>query len=381
MCLGGKKTTTSSSTTLDPELQSLLTNNYNATKSATSGMSNPYTGQLTAGFTPDQLSGQGMLKGIAANNVGGATLNQATGTAGGVAGYTPNQITAGQLSNTDLSPYMNPYQQNVIDTTLAQLEKARQGGLMTDNQSATTAGAFGGDRQAVVNSLTNRDFMDTTASTLANLNSQNFQQAQGAAGSDIDRALSAAGSNQNAGLQGAGLNLQGAGLLGQLSQQQLDQATQRAGLVSGVGDAQLAQKQKELDAGYQEFLRQMQAKTTGQQLNNQSLGLFPALTSTNSTSKEQGGELNGILGSLGSVAQGLGAMGVAFSDVRLKTNIVPFTRDARGRDWFTYRYIWDDAATLHMGVMAQGVRATDPEAVIEGADGFLRVDYSMLEAA
>ncbi len=235
-----------------------------------------------------------------------------------------------------------------------------------------------------MNSLTNRDYLDTTASTLAGLNSQNFAQAQSAAMSDIDRSLAAATANQGAGLQGAGLNLSGAGLLGQLSQQELDQSTQRAGLMAGVGEQQQAQKQKELDGSYQEFLRQLESKMGGQQLSNQSLGLFPALTKTDSTSKESGGfgqMLGGILGGFGSLGQGLGAMGLSFSDRRLKADIEPLMRDARGRDWYTYRYNWEGPEALHMGVMAQDVRKTDPDAVSKGAGGFLQVDYSKLGRA
>jgi hypothetical protein len=38
--------------------------------------------------------------------------------------------------------------------------------------------------------------------------------------------------------------------------------------------------------------------------------------------------------------------------------------------------LWSD--TIYVGVMAQEVAAVAPEAVVQGADGYLRVDYSRL---
>lgn len=80
----------------------------------------------------------------------------------------------------------------------------------------------------------------------------------------------------------------------------------------------------------------------------------------------------GILGQLG----GAGLMALAMSDPRLKTDISPLRRDTSGRQWYTYRYHW--APELHVGVMADEVRRTDPDAVIELPSGYLAVDYSKL---
>jgi len=64
------------------------------------------------------------------------------------------------------------------------------------------------------------------------------------------------------------------------------------------------------------------------------------------------------------------------SDIRLKRDIVELGRLANGLHLYRYRYLWSD--TLYVGVMAQEVSATAPEAVTRGADGYLRVDYSRL---
>jgi hypothetical protein len=43
---------------------------------------------------------------------------------------------------------------------------------------------------------------------------------------------------------------------------------------------------------------------------------------------------------------------------------------------YRYRYLWSEQ--VYVGVMAQEVARIDRAAVVEGADGFLRVDYGRL---
>ena len=43
---------------------------------------------------------------------------------------------------------------------------------------------------------------------------------------------------------------------------------------------------------------------------------------------------------------------------------------------YRFKYLWSDAE--YSGVMAQEVLEAMPEAVVRGADGFLRVDYAAI---
>jgi hypothetical protein len=74
---------------------------------------------------------------------------------------------------------------------------------------------------------------------------------------------------------------------------------------------------------------------------------------------------------------GTGAMGPfnAFSDIRLKTDIIP-DGEQNGHKMYTFKYIGND--TKYRGVMAQDVEKTHPEAVITMPNGFKAVDYGML---
>lgn len=64
------------------------------------------------------------------------------------------------------------------------------------------------------------------------------------------------------------------------------------------------------------------------------------------------------------------------SDARLKRDIAQVGRLSNGLRLYRYRYLWSDVE--YVGVMAQEVRLLMPDAVVVGADGFLRVDYGRL---
>jgi endosialidase-like protein len=64
------------------------------------------------------------------------------------------------------------------------------------------------------------------------------------------------------------------------------------------------------------------------------------------------------------------------SDIRLKRDVVELGQLPNGIHVYRYRYLWSD--TQYVGVMAQEVLKTSPDAVIRGSDGYLRVDYERL---
>ena len=64
------------------------------------------------------------------------------------------------------------------------------------------------------------------------------------------------------------------------------------------------------------------------------------------------------------------------SDTRLKRDIAQVGELDNGINLYCYRYLWSD--TTYVGVMAQEVAEVMPEAVLRGADGYLRVDYARL---
>jgi hypothetical protein len=64
------------------------------------------------------------------------------------------------------------------------------------------------------------------------------------------------------------------------------------------------------------------------------------------------------------------------SDIRLKRDIAEVGLTPGGLHLYRFRYLWSD--TVYVGVMAQEVLTQTPAAVIQGDDGYLRVDYGQL---
>ncbi|MBI4367736.1 MAG: tail fiber domain-containing protein [Deltaproteobacteria bacterium] len=67
------------------------------------------------------------------------------------------------------------------------------------------------------------------------------------------------------------------------------------------------------------------------------------------------------------------------SDRRLKRDIVALGTRDDGLGLYRYRYLWSDVE--YVGVMAQEVALVRPDAVVRGADGYLRVNYAQLGLA
>jgi hypothetical protein len=65
------------------------------------------------------------------------------------------------------------------------------------------------------------------------------------------------------------------------------------------------------------------------------------------------------------------------SDRRLKTDIVALGQSENGIKLYSWKYK-SDLVTSWVGVMAQDLEATHPGALVTGADGFYRVNYSSL---
>ena len=77
--------------------------------------------------------------------------------------------------------YMSPYQQEVIDTSLAAMDREQQKGLAGLRQRAATAGAFGGGREAAAIGEYQATADLARAAQEAQLRQSGFQQAQAAA--------------------------------------------------------------------------------------------------------------------------------------------------------------------------------------------------------
>ena len=81
--------------------------------------------------------------------------------------------------------YMSPYQQEVIDTTLAEFDRQQAIADTAQRDRAIQAGAFGGAREGVLAAEAARGAQMNRANLQAQLLAQGFQQAQAAAAQDL----------------------------------------------------------------------------------------------------------------------------------------------------------------------------------------------------
>jgi hypothetical protein len=157
----------------------------------------------------------------------GALTTQAEGLASGLGGYQPFLQQAQNLRGpTAYQAYMSPYQQDVIDTTLAEFDVQAQKGLPGLAAQAIQAGAFGGGREGVQRAEYQASSDRNRAALQAQLLQQGFGQAQNLAQQDFSRNLTLA--QQTPGLLGQQISaLTGLGAQQAARQQQLLTADQQ----------------------------------------------------------------------------------------------------------------------------------------------------------
>ena len=240
-----------------------------------------YDANRIAGFSPMQ---QQSMTG-AQNMTTAPQLDTASGIAG-IAGsraigsqYSPNQFGAQQVGTQDytgqnVSQYMNPYMQNVVD--IQQREAQRQADIMGTQRAgqAVKAGAFGGSRAGIMEAEAARNLAMQKGDIQAQGQNAAFQNAQQQFNTQQQRDLQAQMANQqqgmtaqqlgeqsrqfgaNYGMQGLQTGLQAAGQLGQLGGQRFQQGMDINKLQNTYGAQQQQLEQQGLSQSYQDFLNQ-----------------------------------------------------------------------------------------------------------------------------
>jgi len=130
------------------------------------------------------------------------------------------QVNVGGQNMGVMQAYMNPYQQAVTDVAKQKAVQEYGSGLQSLRGQAASRGAFGGSRQAIMES----ELMKNLGTNLSNIQMQGSQQAFNQAG--------------------------------QLYQQDLQNQMQKAQTLQQLGLSDEARRQRDLDAMYQEFERQ-----------------------------------------------------------------------------------------------------------------------------
>ena len=333
-------------------------------------------------------------------------------------GYTPDAVAAQQAVG-GIGTYMNPYTQQVIDTSMGDLERQRQMQMNQLGAQASAAGAFGGSRQGVAESLTNEAFARQGGQLAAGLRQQGFQTALGASQQDVANQMQAALANQSArsaaeqfgqatGLQGQianqgafgraqefgqGMTLDAQQANQQAAQQAANLRLQASGQLGGLGQTGFGMGQGIIGMQQQQGLLQQQNNQRlidaaraqyGGFANAPQTALNTRMGATSAGNFNQGSTTEtrnpGWFDYLQAGAQA-GAT-YAASDRRLKTNVTPIGERSGVK---IYSWDWTDEGKRiaspdqpTVGVMADELMETHPHLVHRASDGYLRVNYGGL---
>lgn len=220
-----------------------------------------YQGPRVAGFQPLQEQAfQGAATmgpsqyGQQGAGIASLAANQALGAG---SGFTPGTFQGGQFGNPEAQQYMSPYMQNVVD--IQQREAQRQADIATTqrNAQATGAGAFGGSRQAIMDAEAARNLATQKGDIQAQGLQSAFTNAQQQFNADQARRMQAEQLGEQSrqygaglALQGANTALQGASTLGNIGNQQFNQAKDVSGLQYLYGTAQQQNQQQQMNTDY-----------------------------------------------------------------------------------------------------------------------------------
>lgn len=143
MSKGGESQTTT--TQMDPAVREAYLQNLQQAR----GVAAALPVRQFAGFSPLYEAGERQLTNL------------------GLTPFSPEEITA----------FQNPYEQQVVQQTLQDIEQQRQMGQIAEAQRATAARAFGGSRQGLAQAATNEAALREAARASAALRQQGFGQA------------------------------------------------------------------------------------------------------------------------------------------------------------------------------------------------------------
>lgn len=358
---------------------------------------NPYTGEAVAQFTPDELASFENTRGMSAAALSTDpvfNLSQLSGANPflGDAAAGPREVSGGSLLG-NISPYMNEFNTGVMDRVTKDIEKAR---LMQTNQNADkafAANAFGGDRLAVENALTNQAALEEVADASADLYSRSFDRASELARGEADRNLEAnlamAGFDQR-GLDATNeLNLRRALLEDASMDRSKDielallenQYIANQGLL-GAGGAQRGLAQDQINFEMGEFDREQNQFANNLGLMTSAFSGVPFMPTTSTQKKTGFGDILNAGVQLGAAFLGNPNAPLG-SDKRMKTNIKKLGT-VNGINIYSWTWNklaqsmgWDKKYQYNVGVMAQEVQNI-PNAVSKDKNGYLLVNYSKI---
>ena len=305
---GGSSTTTSSSTNTQTPPAYLDSAYQNIVQQAQGVAGTPLTqypsSQMLAPFSSLQNQAFNAVQG--AQGVANPYINAANSSIG--ASQTPLWANTTQFSPDQIQQYENPYQTDVVNSTMAEINQTNAAQQAQLQGNAISKGAWGGDRAGIAaSSLANQQGLAANQ-TLAQLNNQNYAQASNEFNTQQQQQI---GANEAQGW----LNSQAGAAYGNLGNEAQSTALQGSNSLLNAGLLQQQQAQAGLNIPYEQYTQQQAYpfQTTSYLANLlEGIGGVAGGTTTGSgtsTSTQQGSALSNILGGAGGLTGILGETG------------------------------------------------------------------------
>jgi hypothetical protein len=281
------------------------------------------------------------------------------------------QLEAMTLSNTRADEQNKLWQDIYKPAEIKSAQEAMDAGSESDQQAeAGRAATDARQQQAISTASTNRGLQAMGV----NPNSGKFIGAQNA--NDLQSAANAAGATTNArsAAKSKGIALRAGSVATGRGLQNI--AGQTAATASNQGGAATgsANTGAQGGLGYAGMVGQGYSNQT--QANSSMFGSYAGLQGQSNAVNAQDSGLGGIFGTIGGAAI---TSGWRYSDISLKENIKFIGHENGQRIYeFEYKPNLNLPKGKHVGVIAQEVERTHPEAVFVGDNGLLTVDYNKI---
>ena len=229
--------------------------------------------------------------------------SNASNVLGGVNATTPQ---ASQPVSSYAEQYMNPYLQASLTPQYEELRRQSQINLQPTLSKLAQAGAFGGGRQAIIESEAQRNLLQAQQNLLGQGYKTAFDEAQQQFNTEQQRAIQEAQYGADYGLRAAQQQTQAAQAMGQLGQAQNQAQLANLNLALTGGGIQRDVAQQGTTADYNEFLRQVQYPYQQLQFQRDMLSGLPVSTIQNQPAQLSGiASLISVLGGTSNLANSL----------------------------------------------------------------------------
>jgi len=264
-----------------------------------------YGGDVTANFTSDQLGAMQDVRGM--QGMGQGVYQQ--GIDRSLQGYDP---TMGQAAQMNPTQFVNPFQDQVIDRTVAAQQQFLEGALEGEAAKAIAAGgpeALANSRYGIVRGQTIAQSAQDLTDKVAALTAQGYDKSAALASQQAGREDAMTRANQNLGLGAAQLDMRGAGQAAQL--QDLQRRAQMGDTNALMQIGAMQQQMNQADIDYEITKSDMNDPL------NKMASLYPLLGAGAGQSSIMTG------GGPSSYNRNMGALGMAATGAAIGTQVMP----------------------------------------------------------